>query len=116
MNLSVELAVEMVPGKGPHWVAHTNRFHFPGFNGTAIGEGGTPGEALTALAQDLDRIAQGAIAEPERLSADLLRTEAPSPQRPHTHEAVTHDVESDRVFCACGAWRLGDSQHWSDQP
>jgi hypothetical protein len=66
MELSVELKIDIQPGQRVSWVAHTNRFHFPGWAGTAIGEGPSPGEALAALAKEVNEIARKAIQpEPE---------------------------------------------------
>ena len=79
MNLTVELEVEMTPGRSPWWVAHTNRFHYPNWNGTAVGEGRTPTTALAALSAELEQIAKGAIVEPEApLRADLERVKEES--------------------------------------
>jgi hypothetical protein len=77
MDLTVELHAEMIPGKHPWWVAHTNRFHFPGWNGTAMGEGSSPNEAIDRLAEELDKIAVSAIVEPERVEGTIIRTDEP---------------------------------------
>lgn len=57
MNLSVELHAEIIQGQPINWVAHTNRFHFPGWQGTAIAEGPSPTEALAGLHRELTSIA-----------------------------------------------------------
>jgi hypothetical protein len=107
MELTVELKADVQAGKAVAWVAHTNRFHLPGWAGTAIGEGPSPTEALTALGRELERILDEAYPPTETLRVDLERT--------HVHADSQHkDPESDRVFCACGAWRLADSPHWAE--
>jgi hypothetical protein len=77
MELNVELKIDIQPGKRASWVAHTNRFHFPGWAGTAIGEGPSPGEALAALAKEVNEIARKAMQpsapEEERLIGILTR-------------------------------------------
>jgi hypothetical protein len=73
MNLNIELEAEISAGRRVSWVASTNRFHFPGWEGTAVGEGPSPSEALTALARELDQIATQTIGSPEvPIKADPL--------------------------------------------
>jgi hypothetical protein len=105
MDLTVELHAEINQGAPVMWVAHTNRFHFPGWNGTAMGSGISPHQALAELHKELERIAKGAIVSPERVEGTLTRTE-------HVHQAFRFEPEGDMIFCQCGAWRLQDSPHW----
>jgi hypothetical protein len=71
--LDVVLQVEMQPGQPPKWSAMTNRFHFPGWNGTPLGQGSSPLEALDQLDSVLAEIAAEAMGEPEPLETVELR-------------------------------------------
>lgn len=105
--LEVSFMVDFAPGKPIRWAALSQQPpHLAGQGSTPVGYGPSAVEALAALGVELQARADAMGGrEPEPEGAEAVEV--------HVHRALTHDEESDRVWCVCGAWRLADSEHWT---
>jgi hypothetical protein len=116
--LDVQLMVDFAPGKPLRWAALTQAPPHPAGQGsTPVGYGASVVEALSNLHEELqhrsDQIA--AQLEPERVVPPIQAKPGCGLERIHTHFGARYDTESDRVFCACGAWQLADGgEPWKE--